>query len=99
MTDHCESATTDANFWLLIPLQRRVPLLCGTTVLFLLISKSAHENTPNVFCPSGESDFDRGNTTLTDLDALAFGRGPAALRVYALGSVLRRGWRWALTCR
>ncbi len=38
-------------------------------------------------------------TTLTELDALAFGRGPAALPAYALASVSLRGWRWARSCR
>jgi tRNA threonylcarbamoyladenosine biosynthesis protein TsaB len=41
----------------------------------------------------------QGNTSLTDLDALAFGRGPAALRAYVSGLALRRGWRWAPNCR
>ncbi len=38
-------------------------------------------------------------TTLSELDALAFGRGPAALPACASASVSPRGWRWARSCQ
>jgi tRNA threonylcarbamoyladenosine biosynthesis protein TsaB len=49
--------------------------------------------------PLVQDVLNESNVSLTELDALAFGRGPAVLPACALASALLRGWRWGLNCR
>ena len=66
-------------------------------------AQSAHfeicprEHTQRIL-PLVQEVLTESGTTLNELDALAFGRG-RSLPAYVLVSVLRRDWRWALSCQ
>ena len=51
--------------------------------------EECHGNTQRIL--PGKNHFNRGNTALTDLDALAYGRGRAALRAYVSGIGIAQG--------
>ncbi|BCQ45493.1 hypothetical protein ERHA55_30200 [Erwinia rhapontici] len=58
----------------------------------------AREHTQRIL-PLVQQILQEGGVALKDLDALAFGRGPAVLPVCVLASALLRGYRWGQTCR
>ncbi len=58
----------------------------------------AREHTQRIL-PLVQEVLTESGTTLSELDALAFGRGPAALPACASASVSPRGWRWAPNCQ
>ncbi len=67
-------------------------------------STSAHfelcprEHTQRIL-PIVQDILTESGVSLTELDALAFGRGPGSFTGVRIGIGIAQGWRWALSCR
>jgi tRNA threonylcarbamoyladenosine biosynthesis protein TsaB len=66
--------------------------------LFAHFELCPREHTQRIL-PLVKDVLTEGGVALSELDALAFGRGPGALPACASVLVLRKGWRWARSCR